>query len=35
VFIDLRVKVYPDWRNDDRALDELGVPRTARKPRRR
>jgi GTP-binding protein Era len=35
VFLDLRVKVNPDWRNDDRALDELGVPRTARKPRRR
>jgi GTP-binding protein Era len=35
VYLDLRVKVNPDWRNDDRALDELGVPRTARKPRRR
>jgi GTP-binding protein Era len=35
VFLDLRVKVNPDWRDDDRALDELGVPRTARKPRRR
>jgi GTPase len=35
VFLDLRVKVNPDWRNDDRALDELGVPRSARKPRRR
>ena len=35
VFLDLRVKVNADWRNDDRALDELGVPRTARKPRRR
>jgi GTPase len=35
VFLDLRVKVNPDWRNDDRALDDLGVPRTARKPRRR
>ena len=35
VFLDLRVKVNPDWRNDDRALDELGVPRTARKPRKR
>ena len=34
VFLDLRVKVNPDWRNDDRALDELGVPRTARRPRR-
>ena len=35
VFLDLRVKVNPDWRNDDRALDELGVPRTTRKPRKR
>jgi GTP-binding protein Era len=35
VYLDLRVKVNPDWRNDDRALDDLGVPRTARKPGRR
>ena len=35
VFLDLRVKVNPDWRNDDRALDDLGVPRTARKPKKR
>jgi GTP-binding protein Era len=35
VFLDLRVKVNPDWRNDDRALDEMGVPRTSRKPKRR
>ena len=35
VFLDLRVKVNPDWRNDDRTLDELGVPKTARKPGRR
>ena len=35
VFLDLRVKVNPDWRNDDRALDEIGVPKTARKPKRR
>jgi len=35
VFLDLRVKVNPDWRNDDRALDDLGVPRTARKPKRK
>ena len=34
VFLDLRVKVNPDWRNDDRTLDELGVPRTARRPRK-
>ena len=32
VFLDLRVKVNADWRNDDRALDELGVPRPARRP---
>jgi GTP-binding protein Era len=35
VFLDLRVKVDPDWRNNDRTLDELGVPRTARRPTRR
>ena len=35
VFLDLRVKVNPDWRDDDRTLDELGVPRTARRPGRR
>lgn len=35
VFLDLRVKVNPDWRDDDRALDALGVPKTARRPRRR
>jgi GTP-binding protein Era len=34
VFLDLRVKVNPDWRNDDRALDDIGVPRTTRRPRR-
>jgi GTPase len=34
VFLDLRVKVDPDWRNNDRTLDEIGVPRTARRPRR-
>ncbi len=27
VFLDLRVKVNPDWRDNDRALDEIGVPR--------
>jgi GTPase len=32
VFLDLRVKVNPDWRNDERTLDEIGVPRTARRP---
>jgi GTP-binding protein Era len=35
VFLDLRVKVNPDWRNNDRTLDELGVPRTARRPQPR
>ena len=25
VFLDLRVKVRPDWREDGRALDELGL----------
>ena len=28
VFLDLRVKVNADWRNDERTLDELGVPKT-------
>jgi len=38
VFLDLRVKVNPDWRNDERALDQLGVPKVRRpapRPRRR
>ena len=35
VFLDLRVKVNPDWRNNERALDEIGVPRTARRPTKR
>jgi GTP-binding protein Era len=26
VYLDLRVKVKPDWRNDERALDDLGLP---------
>jgi GTP-binding protein Era len=40
VFLDLRVKVRADWREDERMLDELGLPqsrkatRTARRPRR-
>jgi GTPase len=33
VFLDLRVKVNPDWRNNERTLDELGVPEVKRKPR--
>jgi GTP-binding protein Era len=32
VYLDLRVKVDPDWRNNDRRLDDIGVPRTVRKP---
>jgi GTP-binding protein Era len=27
VFLDLRVKVRAEWREDDRVLDEMGVPR--------
>jgi GTP-binding protein Era len=39
VFLDLRVKVRAEWREDDRMLDELGLPqarktRTARASRR-
>ena len=33
VFLDLRVKVNPDWRNNERTLDQLGVPKP--RPRRR
>ena len=33
VFLDLRVKVNPDWRNNDRTLDELGVPKTVSRSR--
>jgi GTPase len=29
VFLDLRVKVNPDWRDNDRQLDEIGVPRSS------
>lgn len=35
VFLDLRVKVNPDWRDNERALDDLGVPRTTRRPSQR
>ena len=35
VFLDLRVKVNPDWRNDDRTLDALGLPKSRRAPRHR
>jgi GTPase len=34
VFLDLRVKVNPDWRNNERTLDELGVPKSRPKKRR-
>jgi GTP-binding protein Era len=27
LYLDLRVKVRPNWRDDDRALDELGLPK--------
>jgi len=30
VYLDLRVKVKPDWRNDERALDDLGLPKRKR-----
>lgn len=31
VFLDLRVKVNAEWRENDRILDDLGVPRTSRR----
>jgi GTP-binding protein Era len=31
VFLDLRVKVNADWRDNDRVLDDLGVPRASRR----
>jgi GTP-binding protein Era len=31
VFLDLRVKVNADWRDNDRVLDDIGVPRSATK----
>ena len=31
VFLDLRVKVNADWRDNDRVLDDLGVPRSSRR----
>lgn len=33
VFLDLRVKVRRDWREDDRALDEMGLPQVKRRRR--
>jgi GTP-binding protein Era len=35
VFLDLRVKVNPDWRNNERALDALGLPQSRRVPRQK
>jgi GTP-binding protein Era len=35
VFLDLRVKVRADWREDERALDELGLPQARRSSPRR
>ena len=35
VFLDLRVKVNADWRNNERTLDELGVPKRTAKPKRK
>jgi GTP-binding protein Era len=34
VFLDLRVKVNPDWRDNDRVLDDIGVPRSETKGNR-
>ena len=31
VFLDLRVKVRADWREDERSLDELGLPKARRR----
>jgi GTP-binding protein Era len=31
VFLDLRVKVKADWREDERMLDELGLPQTRKR----
>src|SRR5215212_4105870 len=31
VFLDLRVKVNPAWRDNDRVLDDIGVPRSEKK----
>jgi GTP-binding protein Era len=33
VFLDLHVKVKPDWREDERLLDSLGVAPSARRPK--
>jgi GTP-binding protein Era len=34
VFLDLRVKVNAAWRDNDRVLDDIGVPRTETRPSR-
>jgi GTP-binding protein Era len=34
VFLDLRVKVNAAWRDNDRALDDIGVPRSTRRERK-
>ncbi len=34
VFLDLRVKVNPDWRDNDRVLDDIGVPKSTRRERK-
>jgi len=34
VFLDLRVKVNADWRNNDRALDDIGVAKSTRRERK-
>jgi GTP-binding protein Era len=35
VYLDLHVKVRERWREDDRTLDELGLPATRKRPHRR
>ena len=35
VYLDLRVKVDPAWRDNDRTLDALGVPKPVRRPGKR
>jgi GTP-binding protein Era len=35
VFLDLHVKVNPDWRENERLLDDLGVPRPSGRRRKR
>ncbi len=33
VFLDLHVKVNADWRENERVLDDLGVPKSSRRPK--